>query len=200
MIILSSSAQNIYWVGRYLARIQYLCGEFPFQDNDKAIQYAHAFCLPAFNASSLNELTLNPEQPSSFDQQFQTVKNNIQDLRPVLSIQAYSELKQLIEAANENAGFICSVVDECNDILESENEEIFLFFSLGQLFENLDRQIRLNQNTDKTLSFLAGLIEILMSKGWDALDEPWQDLLKHPSSKRFYHLSDQVQYLFEVGA
>lgn len=200
MIILSSSAQNIYWVGRYLARIQYLCGEFPFQDNDKAIQYAHAFCLPAFNASSLNELTLNPEQPSSFDQQFQTVKNNIQDLRPVLSIQAYSELKQMIEAANENAGFICSVVDECNDILESENEEIFLFFSLGQLFENLDRQIRLNQNTDKTLSSLAGLIDILKSKGWDALDEAWQDLLKHPSSKRFYHLSDQVQYLFEVGA
>lgn len=200
MIILSSNAQNIYWVGRYLARIQYLCGEFPFQDNDKAIQYAHAFCLPAFNASTLNELTLNPEQPSSFDQQFQAVKNNIQDLRPVLSIQAYSELKQMIEAANENAGYICSVVDECNDVLESENEEIFLFFSLGQLFENLDRQIRLNQNIDITLSSLAGLIDILKSKGWDALDEAWQNLLKHPSSKRFYHLSDQVQYLFEVGA
>lgn len=200
MIILSSSAQNIYWIGRYLARIQYLCGEFPFQDNDKAIQYAHAFCLPAFNASSLNELTLNPEQPSSFDQQFQMVKNNLQDLRPVLSIQAYSELKQMIEAANENAGFICSVVGECSDILESENEEIFLFFSLGQLFENLDRQIRLNQNTDKIISSLAGLIDILKSKGWDAVDDAWQDLLKHPSSKRFYHLSDQVQYLFEVGA
>lgn len=164
MIILNSNAQNIYWVGRYLSRIQYLCGQFPFQTDEEAVQYAHAFCLPAFNASSLNELTLNPEQPASFHQQFQSVKHNIQDLRGVLSIKAYCELKQMIITANENAGYICSVVDECSDVLESENEDIFLFFSLGQLFENLDRQIRLNQDFGKSIQSLSGLMEMLKDK------------------------------------
>lgn len=200
MIILNSNAQNIYWIGRYLSRIQYLCGQFPFQNDEQAVQYAHAFCLPAFNASSLNELTLNPEQPASFDQQFQNVKNSIQDLRGVLSIKAYCELKQMIDAANENAGYICSVVDECSDVLEAENEDIFLFYSLGQLFENLDRQIRLNQSIDKTLLSLSGLIEMLKAKGWDTVDEAWQHLLSHPNSNSVYQLNDQVQYLFEVGA
>lgn len=200
MIILNSNAQNIYWVGRYLSRIQYLCGQFPFQTNEEAVQYAHAFCLPAFNASSLNELTLNPEQPASFHQQFQSVKHNIQDLRGVLSIKAYCELKQMIITANENASSICSVADECSEVLEAENEDIFLFFSLGQLFENLDRQIRLNQDFRKSIQSLGGLIELLKAKGWDSLDEAWQHLLKHPNSNSFYQLNDQVQYLFEVGA
>lgn len=200
MIILNSNAQNIYWVGRYLARIQNLCGQFPFQTDDQAMSYAHAFCLPAFNASSLNELIMSPEQPASFYQQFQLVINNIQDLRGVLSIQAYCEIKQMIDTARQNAGMICTVVDECSDVLEAENEDIFLFFSLGQVFENLDRQIRLNQEIDETIESLSTLIEVLQQKGWDSLGEAWQHLIQHQNAHSFYQLNDQVQYLFEVDA
>ena len=32
MILLNSNAQHIFWLGRYLTRIQYLCGQFPFHD------------------------------------------------------------------------------------------------------------------------------------------------------------------------
>ncbi|SEL30670.1 MULTISPECIES: alpha-E domain-containing protein [unclassified Acinetobacter] len=200
MIILNSNAQNIYWVGRYLSRIQHLCGQFPFQDDVQALQYAHAFCLPAFNACSLNELILSNDQPASFFQQFEYVKNNIQDLRGVLSVQAYSELKQMVDTATQNAGLICTVVDECSDILEAENEDIFLFFSLGQYFENLDREIRLNQDVNSTINSLSVVIELLKSKGWDSLDEAWQHLLAHPNANSFYQLNDQVQCLFEVDA
>lgn len=31
MILLSSNAYNIYWLGRYLARTQYLCGRVPLK-------------------------------------------------------------------------------------------------------------------------------------------------------------------------
>jgi uncharacterized alpha-E superfamily protein len=200
MIILNSNAQNIYWVGRYLSRIQHLCGQFPFQDDEQALKYAHAFCLPAFNASSLNELILSTDQSSSFHQQFEFVKNNIQDLRGVLSVKAYAELKLMIDTATKNAGLICTVVDESSEVLEAENEDIFLFFSLGQYSENLDREIRLELDINDTLKALSTVIDLLKKKGWDSLDAAWQHLLEHPSSKSFYQLNDQVQYLFEVDA
>lgn len=200
MMILNRNAQNIYWVGRYLARIQYLCGQFPFQNDEQALHYTHAFCLPAFDACSLNELVMDPEQPASFHCQFQAVKDNIQDLRAVLSMRAYCELKQMIDTANQNAGYICTVVDECSEVLEAENEDIFLFYSLGQLFENLDHQLRLNLNPDATIQSLGRLIDILRAKGWDSLDDAWQHLLEAPSNHRFYRVHDQVQYLFEVDA
>lgn len=200
MIILNSNAQNIYWIGRYLTRIQHLCNQFPFQSDEHAISYAHAFCLPAFNASSLNELIMSEEQPASFFQQFQNVSHNIQDLRGVLSIKAYAELKQMIDTAKQNAGLICSVVDECSDVLEAENEDVFLFFCLGQLFETMDRQIRCNEDIQSTILSLSGLIEILKNKGWDRLDEAWQHLKLNQNAPSFYQLNDQVQSLFEVNA
>lgn len=200
MILLSRNAQNIYWVGRYLNRIQYLCNEFPFQNDQTAIEYAHAFCLPAFDACSLNELVLNQDQAISFRQQFQCIKNNIQDLRGVLSIKAYTDIKTMIQTADQNAGYICTVVDECSDVLETENEEIFLFYSLGHLFENIDRQIRLSQDITESVKALGGVINLLKNKGCHRLDEAWQQLQQHPNSKSFYQLNDQVQYLFEVNA
>lgn len=200
MVLLSSNAHNIFWVGKYLTRIQYLCSQFPFQNDQQAIAYSHAFCLPAFDASSLNELVLNQDQPISFHQQFQSVKNNIQDLRGVLSLQAYSDIKQMIDTANKNAGYICTVVDECSEVLEAENEDIFLFYSLGQLLENLDREIRLEQDFSESIEKLSGLLEILSQYGWDSLNETWEQFKAQPDFNNFYQLNDQIQYLFEVGA
>lgn len=200
MILLSSNAYNIFWVGKYLTRIQYLCSQFPFQDDEQALAYSHAFCLPAFDASSLNELVLNPDQPTSFYQQFQLVKNNIQDLRGILSLKAFSEMKQMIETANRNAGYICTVVDECNEVLEAENDDIFLFYSLGQLIENLDRQIRLEQDYQVSMQKLDALLSVLQQYGWKHLDQAWEAFKQDPGVNQFYQLADQVQYIFEVDA
>ena len=97
MILLNSNAEHIFWLGRYLTRTQYLCSIFPFQEDEAARDYAHAFCLPAFDASSLNELVLDPQQSISFISQFQYAQNNILDLRGVLSAQGYAELNKLIQ-------------------------------------------------------------------------------------------------------
>jgi uncharacterized alpha-E superfamily protein len=140
MILLSTNAQNIFWLGRYLTRIQYLCSQFPFKTNELALDYAHAFCLPAFDACSLNELILD-KATCIISSAFFSAKNNIHDLRGVISAQSFAELNQLLQQAEQNAGFICDVCEECNDVLEAEDDELlFLFFSLGQKMEQFDRQ------------------------------------------------------------
>ena len=99
--------------------------------------YAHAFCLPAFDASSLNELVLDSTQPTSFTQQFQVAKDNIQELRGVLSGKAYSELLKLIKTADQNAGYICDVVTDCAEILEAESSDVFLFSVWANVWNSL---------------------------------------------------------------
>ncbi|CAB1213137.1 alpha-E domain-containing protein [Acinetobacter bouvetii] len=198
MILLNSNAQHIFWLGRYLTRIQYACGQFPFLDNDEALAYAHAFCLPAFDASSLNSLLMDTEQPASFSQQFEYAKNNVHDLRGVLSAKAYAELNQLIKNANDDAAYICDVAAECYEVIEAEQQDIFLFFSLGQNIEQLDRQIRLKQDYDETLNNIHKVVDLLTQIGWDQLEGAWQQLKLNPDSMNFYHFSDHIQNLFEV--
>ena len=199
MILLSTNAQQIFWLGRYLTRIEYLCQQFPFMDDQKAVSYAHAFCLPAFDASSLNELVLDPEQPYSFIQQFQFAKDNVQELRGVFSAKTYAELNQYIRNASASSTCICDVIADCREVLEGEPEETFLFYSLGQTLEQLDRQLRLKQDQTQTLEQISALIQVLEKMGWDSLDTAWQQLKTQPDQINFYNFSDQIQYLFEVN-
>lgn len=198
MILLSTNAENIFWLGRYLTRTQYLCAQFPFTQDQPAMDYAHAFCLPAFDACSLNELILNPNNPASFIQQFQSAKSNVQDLRGILSAKAYAELNQFIKNATENTAYICDVVGECQDVLESEASDVFLFFSLGQMIEQLDRQIRLKQDAQNTLVEIENIVMLLKEMGWLNLAQAWLELKSQPDAMNFYHFSDYIQQLFEV--
>lgn len=198
MILLSSNAQQIFWLGRYLTRIQYLCSQFPFDDDAVAKHYANAFVLAANDAESLNRLVQDEQQLASFAQQFQCAKDNIQDLRGVLSAKSYAELNQLIKTASENKSYICDVVGECHDILEAESQNIFLFFILGQNIEQLDRQLRLQQDTQSTLSDLEKIIDLLSEMGCSKLKSAWLQLQMLPNSINFYRFSDHIQQLFEV--
>lgn len=198
MILLSSNAQQIFWLGRYLTRVQYLCSQFPFQNDATAQKYAYAFALGTHNAASLNALVQDHSHFASFHQQFQHAKDNIQDLRGVLLAKSYAELNQLIKQASEREVEICNVVAECHDILEAEAQDIFLFFMLGQYVEQLDRQLRFQEDTQQTLDALDQVVDLLSHMGWAGLKSAWQPLQLLPNSINFYQFSDHIQHLFEV--
>ncbi|ANF81932.1 hypothetical protein A3K93_06825 [Acinetobacter sp. NCu2D-2] len=198
MVLLNSNAQHIFWLGRYLSRTQFLCAHFPFIKDDEAIAYAHAFCLPAFDAASLNALVLDETQPTSFKQQFQIAKDNIQELRGVFSAKAYAELNKLVKTADQNPGYICDVISDCQDILEAESADVFLFFSLGQCLEQLDHELRLGGDTALTLSKINYIVDELVEMGWTDLKEFWNELRQNTDLMRFYHFSDSIQHMFEI--
>ena len=198
MVLLNSNAKHIFWLGRYLARTHFLCARFPFLEDEAALTYAHAFCLPAFDASSLNELLLDPTQLASFSQQLGIAKDNIQELRGVLSASGYAEMMKLIKTADKNAGYICEVVNECEDILEAESSDIFLFFSLGQCLEQLDHHLRLGEETGTTLGKIDYIVKILVEMGWSDLEQYWEQLRAEPNRIEFYQFSDHIHQLFEA--
>ena len=88
---------------------------------------------------------------------------------------------------------------EVDEVLEAEEDELlFLFFSLGQKMEQLDRQIRLKQNREQTLQELDRLIDSLDQQGMASLPEVWSELKKQPDSMNYYHFSDHIDSLFEM--
>lgn len=200
MILLSSNANNIFWLGRYLTRIQYFCNKLPFTDDQKAIDFSHAFCLPAYDAASLNTLALDPEQQFSLMSQFAVARDNIHELRAVLSANTYAEMIQLVKNASSQPGYICDVVSECNELLESESEDVFLFFSLGQKLELLDSLIRFKQDPSAVLNEIDVIVGLLNELGWTALDDAWISLKQSPDTMSLYHFSDQLQLMFEGTA
>ena len=194
----STDAREIFWLARYLTRIQYVCQQFPFKQNDAALTYAHAFCLPAFDAASLNELILNEEQPASFAMQLEQTQRKIKKLAQVFSKSTYAELKHCIQNACDNASYIGEVLQDCEAILDAEPQQIYLFFQLGQRIEQLDRQIRLKQSTEKTLLQLEMIVQCLKDLGWTSLVDAWVELKQQPDTMHFYHFSDHIQHLLSV--
>lgn len=194
----SSDAREIFWLARYLTRIQYVCQQFPFKQNEAALTYAHAFCLPAFDAASLNELILNEEQPASFVMQLEQTQRKIKNLAQVFSKSTYAELKHCIQNACDNASYIGEVLQDCEALLDAEPQQIYLFFQLGQRIEQLDRQIRLKQSTEKTLLQLEMIVQCLKDLGWTSLVDAWVELKQQPDTMHFYHFSDHIQHLLSV--
>lgn len=197
MILLNSAAQNIFWFGRYLSRIQHICAVLPFKKDEEAIEYAHSFCLPAWNAQSLNGLFLDPEQPFSLAHQFKYVRENIQQLRAVLSAHAYTELNKLTKIVDEQSITICDVVNDCSEVLEGEVEQVFLFYALGRTVESLDQICRLEGEDEGQIEEIHKILSLLKSYGWDTSETTWQSLRDDLCMTTLYQFCNEINFMFE---
>ena len=99
--------------------------------------------------------------------------------------------------ATENTAYICDVVGECQDVLESEASDVFLFISLGQMIEQLDRQSRLKQDAQNTLVEIENIVMLLKEMCWLNFSQAWLELKSQPDAMNFYHFIVYIHQLFE---
>lgn len=198
MILLSSAAKNIFWLGRYLSRIQQACQLIPFVDDEQAVDYAQAFCLPAWDSQSLNRIFLDPEQPFSIQAQFAHIHSNIQQLRAVFNPLTYAELNRLSKTVDCNEDVVCAIVQECTEILDGEVEYVFLFYRLGFVLEQLDQQCRNEQVKLDKLEEINQLIQLLNNYGWQIDPVVWENLCRQTDMSTLYQFSQNLLQKFEV--
>ncbi|MBD1230037.1 alpha-E domain-containing protein [Acinetobacter seifertii] len=198
MVLLNSSAHHIYWLGRYLMRIKFAVSHLPFTNDEKASQFASAFGLVIEQAELLNCYMLDTQQTYSLLNQFAIAKDNIHELRGILSSSAYAELNHAIKSIQANPDSLNQALDKCNQILSAEHEDIALFLQLGQKIEQFDIQLRFQQDLTVLLQDLEKLLKRLNDLGWDKLNEVWALLKDHPNWEGYYNFTQQLEYMFEA--
>ncbi|WP_343581003.1 alpha-E domain-containing protein [Acinetobacter sp.] len=198
MLLLSSSAQHIYWLGRYLFRIAYVAEQLPFVDDQQASEFAQALCLHIDDAENLNQFMLDRQQPYSLLSQLEIARDNIQELRGLLTAQAYAELNYLIKSTVADGLAIQAAVERCCDILKAEQEDIFLFFHIGQCIEQIDTYFRFQPHLDPMFDRIDPTFEQLFQLGWQDLQPSWQILKEQPYLDQFYAFTYKLENQFEA--
>ncbi|MCH7337005.1 alpha-E domain-containing protein [Acinetobacter sp. NIPH 2699] len=200
MVLLRSNAEHIYWLGRYLFRIDHVAQQLPLTNDQQAAAFAQALYLQIEDAESLNQFMLDRKQPYSLLSQLEVARDNIQELRGLLSSQAYAELNHLIKNAPSDALMISDIVKQCCAILDAEQEEVCLFLHIGQNVECIDTYFRFQHDINNVLDTIEPVIERLFHIGWSDLQPSWEILKDQPYLNQFYAFTYKLENQFEVSS
>lgn len=197
MVLLNSSAHQIYWLGRYLMRVKFAASHLPFTEDEKAIRFAAAFGLVIENAELLNHYMLDKKQTFSLLNQLIIAKDNIQELRGILSSHAYAELNNVINTLQAQPDALSKAVEQCTQILEAEHEDVRLFLHLGQKIEQFDIELRFGEDLSVLISELDIVVQQLANLNWENINENWQALKQQLTWDAYYTFTQQLENMFE---
>lgn len=197
MVLLNSSAHQIYWLGRYLMRVKFAASHLPFTEDEKATRFAAAFGLVIENAELLNHYMLDKKQTFSLLNQLIIAKDNIQELRGILSSHAYAELNNVINTLQAQPDALSKAVEQCTQILEAEHEDVRLFLHLGQKIEQFDIELRFGEDLSVLISELDIVVQQLANLNWENINENWQALKQQLMWDAYYTFTQQLENMFE---
>lgn len=197
MVLLNSSAHQIYWLGRYLMRVKFAASHLPFTEDEKATRFAAAFGLVIENAELLNHYMLDKKQTFSLLNQLIIAKDNIQELRGILSSHAYAELNNVINTLQAQPDALSKAVEQCTQILEAEHEDVRLFLHLGQKIEQFDIELRFGEDLSVLISELDTVVQQLVNLNWENIDENWQALKQQLTWDAYYTFTQKLENMFE---
>lgn len=197
MVLLNSSAHQIYWLGRYLMRVKFAASHLPFTEDEKATRFAAAFGLVIENAELLNHYMLDKKQTFSLLNQLIIAKDNIQELRGILSSHAYAELNNVINTLQAQPDALSKAVEQCTQILEAEHEDVRLFLHLGQKIEQFDIEQRFGEDLSVLISELDIVVQQLANLNWENINENWQALKQQLTWDAYYTFTQQLENMFE---
>lgn len=200
MILTLSAASSLYWLGRYMLRVEALCQRLPFEDDDQAIAYANAFSLSAWNAETLHATLHDAQRVGSLPNNLAVIQDNIQSVRGILPRAVFEAFNALWRQRDQADACICELLQHAAVQLEHLDPVAYGFWRLGHALEAVDMALRLHEPVQPVAEQLLQVAHRLPLPEWQLQVELVAQLVEQPDVIRLYALCDRLHLAFMEGS
>ena len=200
MILTLSAASSLYWLGRYMLRVEALCQILPFEDESYALAYANSFSLSAWNIETLLLALHDPQRMGSLPNNLAVIQDNIQAVRGILPRQVFEAFNRLWRQREQSDACICGLLTEAAAELQQLDSMALVFWQLGRAVESVDMALRLHEPVQSAADQLLQVAQQLPMPEWQVAVELVTQLVMQPDVPRLYAVCDRLHLAFVEGS
>lgn len=199
MMLTLSAASSLYWLGRYMLRVEALCQRLPFEDDAQALAYAHSFSWSAWNVETLLDAIHDPQRVGSLPNNLAVVQDNIQSVRGILPRSVFEAFNALWRQRDQTDSCICDLLHQAAVQLQQLDPVAHVFWQLGRALESVDMALRLHEPVQPAADQLLQVAHQLPLPEWQLQVELVAQLVEQPDVIRLYALCDRLHLAFVEG-
>lgn len=200
MILTLSAASSLYWLGRYMLRVEALCQVLPFEDEAQALAYANSFSLSAWNIETVLVALHDPQHTGSLPNNLAVIQDNIQAVRGILPRQVFEAFNRLWRQREQSDACICGLLTEAAAELQQLDSVARVFWQLGQCIESVDMALRLHAPVQVAADQLLQMAHQLPLPEWQLQVDLIAQLAAQPDVPHLYAVCDRLHLAFVEGS